>query len=377
LGPGGNYVAQYLFPTASGPLTGILDETLTISSYGEGRIPAEGAIPGLGVRVRGGELGVGARLTTDAAWSTIGNQISRTADTRFVTQVENTDPANPATGVTAEIRLANWGLPTTDFAAWAKAPGAAPNPSNAQNVVNGTDVELTTDWPLAQVPPEYRTHWHQCMWVQLDSGSSVNFVRSSERRNMDFEHLSEASRDAEISGSGYPSPPSGNDHDFVLITNSRAIQVRGRGDSDGDSSPSEEPTLMTHARGQGTHTVFLWIVHGFRRTDDYLTIGDNKYEVVDPSPDAFGLIATHDGEPGDVLTSALDGGDIESDGPVSHLRVPDGGSVTIQTSLKAAPAEKAKEDDGGGGPDDTKGCLPAILAVLAAIVAAIRRLFKK
>ena len=88
-------------------------------------------------------------------------------------------------------------------------PGAAPNPSNPQTATSGTPVELIVPWASANIPAEYATRKHQCMFVQLTADSGVNFVSSSERRNMDFIPLSEEERPADISGEGYPAPGAG------------------------------------------------------------------------------------------------------------------------------------------------------------------------
>jgi hypothetical protein len=351
-GPGGVFAAQYLFPTTAAALTGTLGENLNIPTFGTGLVPAlqspPGSNTGIGVRILNGELGIGARLASAQPFSPIGSGIDRNNDNHLVTQVENTDPANPATGVTSEVRIANWGLPPAEFPAWQRAPGAAPNPSNPQTVTSGTPVELIVPWASANIPAEYATRKHQCMFVQLTADSGVNFVSSSERRNMDFIPLSEEERPADVSGEGYPAPGAGQ-HDFLLVTNTRLVSLPGGGDGDGDGPDIDLRAAVRHRR---VSAVFVWIVHGYRITGDSLTIRGRKYEILDPAPGQFGFIAEHD-DLEHALTSDFSGAGIRRDGNVYRLRVPRDGTVTIRTRVEAAEPKPPSKRPGG--------CLEAII----------------
>jgi hypothetical protein len=331
-GPGGFFAAQYLFPSSAPALTGAVGENLNIGTYGTGLVPPlqspPGANTGVGVRIANGELGIGARLASAGPFSAVGSTIDRNHDNQFVTQVENTDTTTPATGVTSEVRIANWGLPPAGFSLWGRPPGAAPNPSAAATVTSGTTKELTTAWASASIPADYAAHPHQCIFVQLTADSGVNFTSSSERRNMDFVPLSEEERPADVDGRGYPAP-GGGDHEFLLVTNTRLVgMTRGGGDVEGHG--------IAAAVGKRELTgVFLWIVHGYRITDGTLSIRGRDYQVLDPSPGQFGLIAEHD-DLDHALTSQLAGGGIRADGNIHHLRVPRDGVVTIQTRVDAS-----------------------------------------
>jgi hypothetical protein len=359
---GGFFAAQHLFPTDAPALTGTLDETLDIASYGTGLIPSEGATPALGVRILNGELGIGARLASSPAFSAFGNTIDRNNNNVFVTQVENTDPANPATAVTSEVRIANWGMPPATFAAWARPLGATPNPSNPQDVTNGTPVELTTSWNAANIPIEFAANPHQCIWVQLSSGAAANFTSSSDRRNMDFAALSAAERDAEISGVGYPAPHKGNKHQFLLIKNSRAIELLpppcGSGPSElatSTSQPDPQPPFLRDIEFTGDKVVFLTIVHGYRLTGKTLRIGERTFQIVDPGPGSFGFISEHRGD-GDALTTTLSGRGLTGDGNIQVLEVPHDGTTTIHTRVEAAPPKPAPDDDDDDDGDDDNRC---------------------
>jgi hypothetical protein len=283
----------------------------------------------------------------------------------LVAQVENTGltAADDAPNVTADFHFANWGLgpgsiPGVDaFPDWAPASGAAPMPTTAQNINHGAQVELTTNWLAANVPSDYNPpHQHQCVFVMLDSSSGVDFVEASVRRNMDFVAFSEQERNAEISGVGYPPPASGK-HQFALVVNSRQLWVPGAPSGDGQTTHVSAPTLVP---------VWQWMVSGFRKLDESLTIDGTKYETWHPAPGAFGYIGTHD-DPSHELTYQLTGGGLNKivDG-VYELEVPHNGSVTIGTHVVVGPKQSKRT-----------GCIGVLLAILLAILAAIKKPFKK
>ena len=329
------------------------------ASYARAVIPSllspPGTNPALGVRFVNGDLGVGVRPASAAAWSAIGNVVSGIVDNRLVAQVENTDVPS-AQDVTAEFRFANWGIGSNDFARWAKASGAAPNPSNPQTIPGGGRVELTSDWPANQVPDEYKPpNDHQCIWVQLNSAANVNFVQSSVRDNFQFAGLSDLRQRAEISGYQYPPPKGGaTHHNLVLVVNTRQLVAQQR-KPDGDDGPIGLRQVRPAAPAAGTE--WIWIVHAYRDTGETVTINGQTYRLLDDSPGAFGYVAAHD-TAGDELRWQLSGGGIKEVGPgIYTLQVPHEGTVTIDTHLEAGPPRR--------------GCLPGIIA---RIVEAVRRL---
>lgn len=195
----------------------------------------------------------------------------------------------------------------------------------------------------------------ECVWVQLN-GAGVNFNQSSVRRNMTFVHLSELDRPATISGVGYPAPASGS-HSFVLMTFVRRLEI-------GKVRESAELSNLV---------LWLWIVQGYRRTGQTLTIDKQKFEVLDESPGAFGSMAHHDGQDtNDVFSHELTGGGIKYLGGAFHtLEVPHNGSVEIRTRIAAGPAgsfiaheDPDKEKEKGKEADECHGYLAALICFL-------------
>lgn len=346
----GWYSTQFRFPSdvSSNALTGILNENLIINPlwYGMGLIPAFQQPPGnnrgQGVRFHNDELGVGRR-DMGSSTLTLGHQISGTVDNELVALVDNTSTTAAAANVTAEFRFANWGFgpsPAAGFTSWAKPTGGlSPNPTTPISLsANSFTNVMKADWPASAVPNEYKQHDHQCVWVQLSSNSGVNFVQSSVRRNMDFINLSEYERPAEISGVGYPPPSTGNHHDFLLFTHARKIITPKYDDRVGGVFNIRN-TVEVGGENTSDWVHYLWVTEGYRRTGQTLTIGTKTTEVLDESPGAFGFIAQHQGID-DVLEWSLTGSGIHKHSAgISSIKVPDGGSVTINTKLKAAPVK--------------------------------------
>jgi hypothetical protein len=383
------YSTQFRFPqqVSGNVLTGILDSTIAINPawYGKGLIPALQSPPnsnvGEGVRIMG-DIALWTpligRRAAGSSTTTLGHTISGTQNNELVALVENTSPTDVANGVTAEFRFANWGLGAANFHAWAKPPGLTPNPSNAKNLPVSTDpasknVPLVSNWPATSVPSEYKDPYdHQCVWVQLNSTSSVNFTQSSARRNMDFINLSEEERLADISGVGYPTPAGGGTrHEFLLFTRARKIPLPPRsGDvlleslrsafagSDMESvvpAPGAGAGPMTHVPPRAD-VYYVWITEGYRRTGETLQIGSKVAEILDGTPGAFGYVAQHTGV-NDELEWEFAGPRLRllGDG-VYSIPVPHNGKVTINTKVRTvrdgmggARAHDTGGDSGGGG----------------------------
>ena len=341
----GFYATQFCFPFgAGGEITGVLDATTSIPSYGTGLIPALQTPPnhdlGLGIRFVGGELGVGVRDLSAVPMSALGtsihNSASALADNRLVARIENTGTtsAYDATGIRAEFRFANWGLGAGNFTSWKPAIGAtADYPATGISLAHGGTAEVTYAWNKSAVPAEYAPpHDHQCMWVQLTSTgvNPVNFLESSVRRNMDFVTMSEVNRPAEISGVGYPLPPNGaSDHEFLLFTTVREIrQQNSYGLKSAAAANPKEDTVR-----------WLWINHGYRRTGKNIKIGNKSFEILDDTPGSFGFVADHAGA-SDWFRYEFSGGGIQNlGGNIHSIKVPHNGSVWIDTTVKSIPPE--------------------------------------
>jgi len=393
--------------------------TFVVPAWGHGLIPAiqvpAGSNTGVGVRFKSGSLGVGRRAMGSGSTALTGTieGPGGPADNEIVAFVENT--ANvPANDIWAEFRFANWGLPPADFPAWDLAQGAKPNPAPrrigvppfdpaanltaAASPATPTSTELVSTWLRKDVPIEYQTNKHQCIWVQLDSATGVNFTQSSVRRNMDFDHFSDVEREAEISGTGYPEPGGGSgEHDFVLQTFCRKIVVTeiiqgGQVDSDtgalvggavqqGTDVPAPDAmTLNRRSASRGSTAfkdtvVFVWMAQGYRRSGKFMKIKGTSYEVLDHRPGEFGIVARHEGLQ-DPFHYALSGPGMVQYAPgIYGLKVPHKGTVKIGVKLGAAPGGPAGDRSdlpkapwprpgSGSTPNLPKGCLHLLLGLL-------------
>jgi hypothetical protein len=388
----GAFAAQYRFPLpdAGAPpadqhyLTGILNDVNYIGDtwYGNATIPLLGGNinDAKGVcfqNVAYPPSSVGARHPGSPTPATIDNTLygatgpQAAYNNTLVAQLQNTDTANAANDVTAEFRFAKWGIPSASFGDWDPASAHNAAPSSRINLPASGSGEVTEAWAGIDIPPDYlvSTYWpgHHCMWVRLDSGSNVNFVQSGCRTNMTFTQLSEHAADATISGSGYPPPSSGSDHDFVLFSHVRSMIVP-RVVGDGSDNFDVQPSLVARRGSIEGKQVWYWMVDTFRRTGETFTVGNTTAEIIDPAPGQFGLIAEHDGKPDDVFVHQLSGGGIKRVGNAHQLRVPHKGEVTIHTWIGAGPP---------GTVNPPKQQDPWWLALIKWLIALIRRLFGK
>ena len=403
--------SQYKFPATAPDLTGNIDASTDIpaASFARG---LKGAMTsqGEGVRIKGGGMGIGCR---HGATLTLQNTISGTEDNLIVAQLENTGAA--ASGIVAEVRMANWGLPAPQFNSWALAPGCTV-PSPAVALAAGTPgspsamVETLNAWPHLNVPVNYQPPFnHQCMWVQLRAtGSPVVFTQASARRNMDFVGLSDEERQAEISAVDCPKPGDGSgDQEFLLRTRCRKVVISeliGKGDLGEETSAiiggaiqfamqtghfGDERTVgvdEVHTsvnKGGRTATmfkdkvVFLWITEGLRRTHQTMSIDGHKGEIWDNSQGDFSLAAFHTGA-NDNLGWQLNGNGLIKRGDGTYgIKVKDGQTATIGVVLSASPDTKPGDRSdlpnsfpggdgshgGSGTGDPKKGCGLMLLAL--------------
>ncbi|MGB5483297.1 hypothetical protein [Parasphingorhabdus sp.] len=419
---GGGAVAEYVFPLTAPVISGFPVALYTPTVFGHGLVPdiAGPPLPNIsaGVQFVNDWQGVGRRaagsgsLTLGSTIEAAVNGVGDDLDNELVALIENTG-SSAANSIRAEFRMKNWGLPPATFPEWDTPLGLQPNPTDPENVAaSATNVALVSDWPIIpnppsvptnQVPIEYQTHRHQCMWVQLSAASQVYFHQSSVRRNMNFEQLSEVKREAEVSGEGYPEPANGTgDHDFLLQTFCRQIVVQELVDNpknidpetvtlvrntlvatgaldrgtDDDKDDKDTPqndgrnvprdVVATHmvnrmaatagARAGGSSQfkdsiVYIWTTEGFRMTDKTITIGNNTYPVLDNGCGTFGIAAHHKGVK-DPLSWEFSGKGMSRFKPGLYaLKVPHGGVTTIGIRLAA--------DKGGPRGDQSKD-LPRI-----------------
>jgi hypothetical protein len=368
----GFLAAQYRFPLPDASatdqhfLTGFMDDKLYIGDdwYGKASIVSiVGTNDARGVcfqNVNDPSSSVGVRhppADMSLGLYVYGN--TGPSDNELVAQVQNTNPTNAATNVTAEFRFGKWGNPPTAFAQWdpASARGATTPNVIASLAAGGGAGEITSEWSRANVSASPYVG-DICMWVRLDSPDTVDFAQDGVRHNTIFTDLSEYSSDATISGTGYPPPSSGSSHDFVLMTHVRELVVRQRGDA-------RIAAVAPVAGTEGEQVIgWYWVVESFRRTGLEFTVGKTTTEVIDPSPGQFGAVARHSGADGDVFIGRLSGGGLRRNGSILELRVPHNGEVTVQAWLGAGPAGTLKPPPlpppvGAGG-----GCLAQLLPFL-------------
>ena len=359
----GFLAAQYRFPLpdAVAPvadqhyLTGFLDDTTYIGEdwYGQASLGLNDATGVCFQNIANPASSVGVRHPPDTTLTQDIFGASGTSDNVLVAQIQNTNPSNAATNVSAEFRFGKWGNPPTAFAQWdaATAHGAStPNVVASLPAGGGSD-EITSTWLRGDVGTTYVGD--RCMWVRLDSTSNTAFAKDGVRRNIIFSQLSDHEEDATISGSGYPPPDSGSNHDFLLMSHVRALVVAGR------QNDLTHLAAVGAVGGLSEEVVgWYWLIETFRRTGLELKVGATTAEVIDPSPGQFGAVALHQGAPGDVFVTQLDGGGLKQNGAVYELKVPHNGEVVIRTWMGAGPAGTVKPPPkvAAGG-----GCLALLL----------------
>jgi len=429
----GNMAVQSAFPTTAADLPEDPGPGFVVPQWGHGLIPAiqvpAGKNTGVGVRFKNGWQGVGRRTLGDMTTSLTGTieGPAGISDNELVAFIENTGEV-AANDITAEFRFANWGLPAATFPAWDLAAGLVPNPTPRRIGIEPpafdppvnlaatlqptmpTSATLHSPWPRLSVPVEYANHKHQCLWVQLNSATTVNFTQSSVRRNMDFDHFSDIDREAEVSGEGYPEPADGSDaHDFVIQTYCRAINVAElltgkqvdpeaqaliegaiaqapRGDFNADVPPTS-----THGGGGSSiknTVIYVWVAQGYRRTGSFIKIKGQVFENLDHTPGQFGIAASHQGL-SDPFHYALNGPGLVQYEPGTYgLKVPHKGRTRIQIRLGAdsqgpggdrsdvpkapwpkpegiGPGDGSYGHGGPGEPGDLpKGCLALLMRLL-------------
>jgi hypothetical protein len=378
----GHLAAQYRFPLPDASalpadqhyITGFLGDTTWIGDdwYGKATIVSDvGTNDAQGVcfqNVGDPASSVGVRHPGSPDPTSLGLYVYGSTglyDNTLVAQIQNTNPTNAATNVSAEFRFGKWGNPPTSFAQWDPATNYGATTPNvvASLAAAGGTAEITSTWNRADVSASPYVG-DICMWVRLDSVDNTDFAQDGVRHNTIFTDLSEHEGDATVSGSGYPG--SGPHHDFLLMTHVRELVALGRKGGD-------EQAAGIAATGGSVYEQVLgwyWLVETFRRTGLEMKVGDATAEIIDSSPGQFGAVARHDVKPGDVFMSQLSGGGIQRYGNGMYgLRVPRDGEVTIHTWMGAGPAGTLKPptpvDQGGG-------CLGLLLPFLNWI----KKLFK-
>ncbi|MDJ0642090.1 MAG: hypothetical protein QNJ15_04670 [Erythrobacter sp.] len=333
---------EYVFPLGAPEFLSLLTFD---PQFGHGLLPPIAAGAAQGISFVGDWQGVGRRPENSGSLTLSGEieaEVNGSGDDQnneLVALLENSGSVD-ATGVTAEFRLKNYGLPPADFNLWDRPNGLQPNPTAGATINTGaTNVALVSDWPIEpvnEVPAGYQARTHQCMWVQLDSSGTASFAQSSMRRNMNIETLSSIDQSAEVSGEGYEEPMNGTgEHDFVLQTFGRKLIIpelienqeqadeetlrlasnaiigsqQTKPDGDNVTNPdvvdrvANRDFVATHLTTAARRPVneyqdtivHIWVTRGYRLTDKVVTIGSVDYPLLDNGCGSFGVVATHDG----------------------------------------------------------------------------------
>ena len=262
-----------------------------------------------------GEWGAGTKSNSaqckglSLAWSDIGtenptaSEIKYDGSNTFFADVRNdTEVGGSPIGVddvSVRFRIANWGMPPLSFDYWGDIPAANPTcpPGDSNSVSNNPTCTDTVPAASDGMPgtKRFRLIWdnpgtayqppkdHQCILAEIDSQSNTNIVTKSVYRNMDFVSASKFERTAEISAKGYGPPPNGESHhEFDLHVTAEELP----------EMVDEKRTA--NLRDGGEVSKFRWVVNGYRRTGEFVDIGEKRFRIVDPIG-SFGYIVSHEG----------------------------------------------------------------------------------
>jgi hypothetical protein len=329
----------------------------------------------------------------------------------------------PLRGIHARFRIANWGSvpdwddPTLQNQLWTDVPftGATPTFENPAAIPNNTQGDISFQWQLdtspgqlpayAPQPPGTPTKRdHQCMLVELSAGSgatgSLNFVNDSVYKNMEVVPASTFEREADISVKTLGSLGSATHRDVYLYVETlnmpanttpgqeaarrkqaeeqRAERLRAIS-RELPPAPGPEIAIEGPGESQGTFEWFvptmedieaewpMYRVHVWNDTGDTVTEEDGTVRKVLRPQTSFGYMVDHQG---DLYgwDHALSGANLQQVAPNFYrLHVPNEGVATVKTTIVGH--EKPR-------PKGWRACLLWLLALLAAIVAFFRKLFK-
>jgi hypothetical protein len=346
--------------------------------FGTASLLAPGAQnPAKGVMFQNGINGIGVLGTG----GTIGKTLDMTKPFKvntMVARVVNTETGGPTPQIQAEFRLSRFGLAPGRPDEWSKPPSDptdhTPNPSAQKPVPpGGASADLTFQWQITQDDVD-RYGNHQCMIATLVPNGPANLVESSMRGNLNIVHASRYDDEYLVSGRGYPTPPGGGSHEFLLHTAKVPVDLTatdpepeppgpeepgregGGGEGGWAGEGGEGPIGMMRAvagpaeaaaaagpQGPRGRPVITWllITNAYRAIGKRLTVGGMNTRV-HVHAGSFGHFVVHELEwletPQNVdLTSHFSGAGIKvGANGLSSISVPDGTDVFISGSLRAA-----------------------------------------
>jgi hypothetical protein len=366
--PGTAVIGGVFNPTS---LSGLPSSTV----WGQGKTTASATACG-GVSISSSDI----YATNSVDTTTHGYKIATNADNTFHAFVGNSSTdinGNPvaATNITTRFKLAQFGISSN----WIDAPHTGqptPNPTTAATIpAGGTD--QTMMWTLsASEIAQYNTPAtrHQCIRVELDhSGpSTAVFTNRVAQVNMDFGLASRFSSQPQIDPRGWPAPPAGQTNQRLVLRSSQRIDTldrnfvkdwldrRGKGgdiqmtmaasdkgnaamswDSmkslqhfpvEGGAEFDNFVTLFKDILTQTSQMTYL--VHGCRRTGQFIEINSHKYERCD-DVGAFGNVIRHVGLGNAKWDVALSGAGLERTGDRFELTLAPDKPVTLNTVVDA------------------------------------------
>ena len=320
-------------------------------------------------------------------------------NTFFAAPMNQTGATIQADQLHAKFRLAEWGSQPD----WNDVPDPTqlwtailPGLDDVQGppltpVPDGTNANLTKGWTMTAATQPAITDFtsgarrpHQCMLVEL-SGAGFDFGRQSCYRNMDVGPASEFVREAQISVKGLDPIGASTHRNVYLFVQALNMPATVEPAPAGSTSGGQPTSTVGAAAGavprsyyvQGNakdggelpsgweiaHTVPTHMVHVFRDSGEVYEEDDGSHRPVLQPQTSFGVFIEHSGP--------LYGWDHTLEGNLEQLapnfyrvRVPNGGAVKVTQRVTALEQPRKK------------GCLPWLLALFAALVAVIKKLFK-
>ena len=288
---------------------------------------------------------------TSAAYELPGRTLNALSGSSLWAGFHNDTSAGLTTGqLTAEFRIANWGLTYADWddATWTVATTAALAGSVDAGNYGGAPGQgsiKSAPYTAGSVP----TNPHQCMHVKLSTtpgtGSTAKFKVDSVYRNMDFVNASVVQRPADVNLVGRALGPGQTENPVVLLVRTANLPTpeqckRYQGDLAGC-----QPTALNKDPGSWDRMP-RYTVHGFVDSGRKVNLpGAPQTSILSPFS-SYGFYVNHEG--------SLEGWEHRLDGaqPIDpyrdlyYLPVPDGQIATVVNTIRAI-------DDG------TRPCGPA------------------
>jgi hypothetical protein len=278
----------------------------------------------------------------------------------FRVQPQNNIPGFtiPPGGITAHLRIANWGSIATP-AQWIDFPSGN-NVTHLSSISPGLKGDLRTNpgWTLDDTEIATFTTGtnHRCMLVELSSNvpspNEITFTNASVYRNMDFVPASEFSRDAEINIIGLPPASTiGKMRDVYLYINTLNMPAPRRGADLIRAVGREQVSTMLRFYHEGQipkeqfeQTLPIYRVYVYHDTGKRQNIDGVVHSVLESQP-SFGFFMVHDGMIEGWQHRIEGGANLQEINPRYYrLFVPNNGKATVKTIIKAV------EPGGPGNP---------------------------